>query len=508
MGILPFKFKLKVYLVLIGFGSLSWLAIVITLGFDVATIFAGVVVGGSIYGYAEFFVGEDERSGREKYDAGFLERQQAKWLDSDDPSQVSIDDLSKKSSNADPTPELDLETSLLALGQTGRGKSTFAKSVINRWNHQRQGIILHALSDGAGPNEFEQFVGAVSSPESDVVRLSTADPDVRWDVFQDYDTRMTEMVNIAEGMWDSESSKPTGYDESAKALLTCALAITSAKYDDFAYLDDVLTRLEVDEIVETTRNLPNSAAVVGSLDSMSHSELSSAYSVLMGRMRNLLMSDLFDESLPSFSLLEYYSNPVDYVVIDNIRTDTYARPFWRFFLSTAIDLAMENPEKQYFVLDELDKLPQIDGLSELASAGRTANAQGVLIAQDIHQIKTVYGEEIFQTIWGNSPNRAVFAPGDSQTAEYVLESLGKDEMTQQSISGSQADPNLSRSRSREDRYPITPRQLMGMSVGECLIQSRYGWWIAQIREPTFPELSPSESKDQSDDGNAVENLEQ
>lgn len=491
MGI-SLKFKVKASLVLAFFASLVWIGIYIKYGYGVAMIFAGVVVGGSIYSYGEFFAGEDETSGREKYDVGFIERQQAKRLVSDDPSQIPVNALSKKSPESDSTPKIDIETSLIALGQTGRGKSTFAKSVINRWNHERQGMILHALSDGPGSNEFEEFASAISRPEADVIRLSTAAPDVRWDVFQDYDTRMTEMANVAEGMWESESSKATGYDESAKALLTCALAVTSAKYNDFAYLDNVLTELDVEEIVEMTRNLPNSAAVVGPLDTMSNSELSSAYSVLMGRMRNLLMSDLFDESLPSFSLLEYYSNPVDYVVIDNIRSDTYARPFWRFFLSTAIDLSMENPEKQYFVLDEIDKLPQIEGLSELASAGRTANAQGVLIAQDIHQIKTVYGDEVFQTIWGNSPNRAVFAPGDSETAEYVLESLGKDEMTRQSVSGSRADPNSSRSRSREDQYPVTPRRLMGMGVGECLIQSRYGWWIAQISEPSFTESSLSD----------------
>lgn len=503
------KLKLLRNAVVVGVVSVSGLLLVglvllvsgSSLGF--LLIGAAVFIG---FGGAAQLLDVGEQSGREVYDASLVDRITAVHdSGGTGPETVPIDNLKKKDPDCRPKPTLDLDTSMIALGQSGRGKSTFAKSVVADWDHEKRGMIFHALSEGGGDNEFAEFAEAIAPSGADVIRLSTGDADVRWDVFGDFGDSMQDMAAIAEGLWAAYETEGTGYDESAKALLKCAVAVCSAhsEYGDFGQLDDVLTENDPDEIVEMAEQLPNSKAITATLKG---ADLDPVYQILLGNMQNLLLSDLFDESLPKWSITDYYENPTDYVVIDNKRSNDWANPFWRFFLSVAIKKSMELPQKQYFVLDEVDKLPRIDDLDKLASAGRSANAQGVVIAQDIHQIREVYGENKLNTIFGNSPNRAIFQPGDPETAEFALQSLGKDEVTEQSISTSVGggrngvQPNVNRQKSLREKYPITENELMSMGVGECLISSPVGWWQAEVSEPELPDPSESVSAaDETDD---------
>ena len=497
MTLLSDKFKLAVLrnAVLVGVvglvgllgGGLALLVAGSSLGF----LLIGAAVFGGFYGAAQLLdVGE--KSGREVYEVSLVDRMLATRSSGGAAEDVPIDDISKKNPDSDPQPTLDLETSMIALGQSGRGKSTFAKSVIERWDHENRGMIFHALSESGSENEFYEFAESIAPPGDEITRLSTVDADVRWDVFADFGQSMQDMAAIAEGLWKAYKTEGTGYDESAKALLKCAVAVCSAhdEYGDFGRLDDVLTENDPAEIVKMAESLPNSAAITATLKG---ADLSPIYQILMGNMQNLLLSDLFDDSLPTWSITDYFENPTGYIVIDNQRSNDWANPFWRFLLSVAIKKSMERPQKQYFVLDEIDKLPALDDLDKLASAGRSANAQGVVIAQDIHQIREKYGENKLNTIFGNSPNRAIFQPGDGGTAEFVLESMGKAEVTEQSVSSSVSgnrdgiNPNVNRQKSRREKYPITENELLSMGVGEALIVSPDGWWQVNVSEPELPE---------------------
>jgi len=514
MTLLSEKFKLAVLrnAVVVGiFGLVLLLAgglIALFAGSSLGFLLIGAAVFGGFYG-ASVLLDVGEKSGREKYEVSLVDRMLATRSSGESAEAVPIDDISKKDPDAPTQPTLDLETSMIALGQSGRGKSTFAKSVIERWNHENQGMIFHALSEAGSENEFYEFAQAIAEPGADLIRLSTVDADVRWDVFSDFGESMQDMAGIAEGLWKAYESEGTGYDESAKALLKCAVAVCSAhsEYGDFGQLDDVLTENDPDEIVEMAEQLPNSAAITATLKG---ADLDPIYQILMGNLQNLLLSDLFNDSLPKWSITDYFANPDGYVVIDNQRSNEWANPFWRFLLSVAIQKSMERRKKQYFVLDEVDKLPALDDLDKLASAGRSANAQGVVIAQDIHQIRNKYGDDKMNTIFGNSPNRAIFQPGDGKTAEYVLESLGKAEVTEQSVSSSVGgnrdgiNPNVNRQKSKREKYPITENELLSMGKGEALIVSPDGWWQVDVSKPELPQRdtpaleNPSDESDKPD----------
>jgi hypothetical protein len=297
---------------------------------------------------------------------------------------------------------------------------------------------------------------------------------------------MQDMKTISDGIWESQESIDTGWSDSARAILTAALAVTSARSGDIADLPDVLSRDPVD-IVEDCQQLPQGQIVTSSLSSMSSSDLDTAHSNLMSTIEPLLLSEIFDESLPTVSLTTYFDNPRGYICLDNVRSDSYARPFWRFLIQTAIDLSMQHPQTQYFVLDEFDKLPRISNLDELASAGRSAGSLGILAAQDVHQIDARY-PDLGRSIYSNSPNRAVFAAGDEDTAELALSAIGRDEMTQKTISEKSGirdgvTPDQGINKQRTEQYPLTRRELMDLDVGECLIDSPDGWWVSKITEP-------------------------
>jgi type IV secretory pathway TraG/TraD family ATPase VirD4 len=358
------------------------------------------------------------------------------------------------------------------------------KSVVDDWNIEGHGVIAHSLSEGDG-NEFVSFLDQRMDHEYDTLYiLSSQNSTHRWNPFDDYDQDMQSMRSIADGLWSSRDTVETGWSDSARALLTAALAVTSAITGDFADLPDVLED-GPETIIDHCQDLPDGRMITSSLESMSGQDLQTVHSTLMTELEPLLLSEIFDTSLPTISLTEYMSEPLGYVVLNNRRADTYARPFWRFLIQTAIDLSMEHPQRQYFILDEFDKMPRISNLDELASAGRSAGSLAVLAAQDAHQLDATY-PDLGRSIYSNCPNRAVFACGDEDTAELALGAIGRDEVTQTTVSQSAQEslnPDQGINRQRTEKYPLTHAELMNLDVGEALLHSQEGWWVSKITEP-------------------------
>jgi type IV secretory pathway TraG/TraD family ATPase VirD4 len=148
----------------------------------------------------------------------------------------------------------------------------------------------------------------------------------------------------------------------------------------------------------------------------------------MNQLRPLLLSDVFDKELPRIGLTDYYQDPEGVLLLDNVQKDRYARGFWRFLIQTAADYSFESAGTEYFLLDELDKLPPIGNLGELASRGRKPGSLAMLAFQDLGQLLDTYGEDTARTIWTNCPNSVTFNPGDDVGAEWAVDALGEEEV--------------------------------------------------------------------------------
>ena len=113
--------------------------------------------------------------------------------------------------------------------------------------------------------------------------------------------------------------------------------------------------------------------MASSLANLDSSDLQTIHGTVMNQLRPLLLSDVFDKELPRIGLTDYYQDPEGVLLLDNVQKDRYARRFWRFLIQTAADYSFESAGTEYFLLDDLDKLPRIGNLGELASRGRNAS---------------------------------------------------------------------------------------------------------------------------------------
>lgn len=388
-------------------------------------------------------------------------------------SGLNVDEVMMVADDADSaSPTLEDETSLAISGMSGRGKSAFIKGRMVKWGDDAT-IIAHAIAEDDGRNEMEEHLKHEMG--KDIVRLSSRNSTHRWDPFLDNRENMQSMERIATMLNQSKSTVSTGWSETAANYLTACIAVTSVEYSDFARLTDVLAS-DPDDVVNAVAQMPEGDLLAASLGG---SDLDPVQSTLLNDLSEVLYSEIFDPDLPRFSLRDIYSDPANRaIVLNNWLGDDFADPFFRFVVESAIDLSFETSTYQYFLLDEVDKLPYLKNLHNLASAGRSANGQGIIVFQNKSQMVDVYGDEHTETIWSNAANRVSFRCGDRQTANLVLSSLGQAQLRTSQISGNGRQKTSTQG--YEDKTPIPSNRLTQLTTGEALVVSPDGWWLCKL----------------------------
>jgi hypothetical protein len=446
------------------------------------------VLGVSLVGLVAWLGGvlstsDGPATGREVYDTGAGNTLKRRFSRSDE-NTIPVDEVYRKGENSSASPEIDREVSMGVAGQTNKGKSSFVKDDVQRWGAD-ESIFAHGLRESGERNEVRDFL---AEQGFDILSMSSQGSGVRWDPFLDTPQDLAEMQNLARGLYTAEQVKETGWSKSERMLLTAMLVYCSVEYGDFGYFPDVLETAP-EEIIETVEQIPEASLVVQSLKRADKSDLDVFYGNVTAVMAPLASSDICDRSLPAVGLGEFCENPQGRaVVLDNITSDTFADGFWRVLTTSAIDIAYETPGRQQFWLDEADKLPRIDNLGKLASAGRKSRTRGVIMVQDVHQLKKTYGDETAKTIWSNCPNRVMFSAGDAETAEFFLEGLGERELHERDVTAGTdeyGEIDQQTSYTTSVGTPLLTADLMNQEPGMALIQSPEGWWRAKISEPSF-----------------------
>jgi hypothetical protein len=428
--------------------------------------------------FLEFMAKDEQRptTGHEQFESGAGDTVVRAVSRSSD-GTVLVDNVDKRKQAGPAQPQLDLDLPMIVYGRTGVGKSTFVKARVKQCGLDDQ-VIAHALSERNKQNEFVDFF---ESQGTYVLKISSRDSDVRWDPLLDAEDSIIAMENIAIGVFSSREVKVTGWSEGARSMLVAAVVVTKANYGDFAKLEDVIDA-GPQYILEEIEDVPNAELVAASLHGLDRDDRDTIYRNLVRRIRPILLSDLCDEELPRISLRDYFSGSTDQaIVLDNVKKDTYAAGFWRFFCESAIEIAREVEGRQQFVLDEVDKLPAIRNLKDLTSAGRSAGVRGVIAAQDAYQLEAQYGD-LANSIWANTPNSVLFQPGDEKTAKLATRSLGEVELPKQTTSSTAAGGENT-SRSIEVGTPLLTGNLKNLGIGEALIVSPKGWWLCNTAEP-------------------------
>lgn len=404
---------------------------------------------------------------------------------------VPVDRVMRRDA-ATPEPVLDTDTSAGLTGSTNTGKSKSAKASLQAQGYDEP-LMAHGLvqppdelaDDPAIPRGTTEWYDFLRDNEGlDVEKIAAENSSVRWNPYLDLREDLRDMANLAEGLYHDPRSPETGWDEAGRSMLRAALLLTDAEHGDIAYLPDVMDENGPDGIVERVSQIPDMGPrAVSSLQN--HDDLSTVFQRVDNRLSNIMECDLFDPGVQPISLREFFdgSGP-DAITLEN-RTDArYAKSYWTFLLTQAIDITMNVPGKQQILLDEVDKLPKIPNLGDLASAGRSAGARGVIIVQSVSQMEMKYGENGARAIWGNCPNTYAFRPATAKSAEFALSSLGDYEMEAQSVSGDRHERRDKKiSKSMKEKKPLTTGDLMSLNTGEALVQSGQDWWLAKLAEP-------------------------
>lgn len=163
------------------------------------------------------------------------------------------------------------------------------------------------------------------------------------------------------------------------------------------------------------------------------------------------------------------------------------------------DFEDSKTRKIWFFLDEFPQLGKLENFSPLLEVGRSKGIRVVIGAQDMAQIRNLYGKDEAQS-WASMVGTQIFArinPGE--TADWIAKLVGNRivERPNLSVSGTQGgdSQNVSRSFSRETVPVLLPSQLsdeLGSTKGgvKCLLLGYRNANILLWPYTTLPKLRP------------------
>ncbi|SFS09974.1 Type IV secretion-system coupling protein DNA-binding domain-containing protein [Halomicrobium zhouii] len=439
----------------------------------------------------------------------------------DDEFVVPMAEVDNASEQAPAVPRMDQSVSTAFIGETGSGKTSAMQLFAEQYpNDDDVAVFVHDYGD-----DFQQFYGdrlahgdsgdnAEQSDESDeateqatehvtapdetgeVMRVAARNSDVVWNLFRDVE-REQDLREVAGAVF----GEPDGNDPFHNPALQVFEAVLVFLYREAAARDR-LDRLGHDDVVRFVNQemgelhgaLTSYDDLVGAashIDPDSGRGAPTVYSTLHEHVRDVFVGDFAAHG--EFSIREYLDDPAGVLVVDSSTGDLETcGPMFRLLLDWAIKRAMASSTPANFILDEVDRLPQLQQLPELAARGRAEGARALVGVQTVGQLKHRYGGAS-SGVLGNCPQGVYFAPGDSETTEYILDEIGdhRHDVASKSVSRSKRNqhsefnsPRYSRSRTvREtDRAPIPSGDLKQFTAGECIVKSPGHWWIGRIEQ--------------------------
>ena len=391
---------------------------------------------------------------------------------------VPLEAIMKKKDGAHPLPILNATVSTLVLGESGAGKTTSIRTMLDQVPFGDDvATVVHDFKD-----DYKQYF---ADRDIEYMLLSIEDSDVIWNMFLDV-TRERHYREIATAMMgDADGNDP--FHKPATSVLRAAMVYLHREGQKegttptHADLKELLARPR-----EELHGILSDAGIQGAeqIDAETGGA-SNVYNHVHERTDPLFEGD-FGES-GSFSLREWAENPNGRaLVVDNraIESRTLG-PMLRLVLDEAIRYSLDADAETNYILDEIDQLPPLKRLSTAASAGRDEGVRALIGIQTKGQLSAQYGEHI-DGILGNCIQGLYFGPGDSETVEYILNSVGKyrESVTSRTRSHTQGSYSSSATSREQDRTPITSGELRDMDTGDVVVENRSEWWIGKTAKPS------------------------
>lgn len=281
--------------------------------------------------------------------------------------------------------------------------------------------------------------------------------------------RPYDYANLAESFVPIMNRKEPFWEEGAQAVLEDIMSrLNKENQATNRRLVEVINVLKLDQIQEIVKALP--AAVY-----MDPDATKTALGIRMNVVKaaKALRYLVADDSRPQFSIRDWVMQPdEDSWLFLSSREDMLntMRPLITAWLDIALRSVMSLPPDRtrliWNVADELASLNKVNTLKDVITRARKYGLASILGYQNIAQLREIYGQNDAQTIVSMCQNTLTLRVPDFETAEYISDSLGKQEMHERdeniSYGANSIRDGVSISTKRNERALVMPAEVQGL----------------------------------------------
>jgi len=161
--------------------------------------------------------------------------------------------------------------------------------------------------------------------------------------------------------------------------------------------------------------------------------------------------------------------------LDRVRRETIG-PLVATALHMVISYNLTLKKRQDPLIVAIDELPTLylPNIQNWLNENRSDGFCGIIGLQNMNQLEKVYGKEMSRAIMTGCTTKAIFNPGEPESAEFFSKILGEEEIIYKSKSrstGGKGGSSTSTSDQDKTRKLFEPSQFLKMPAGTCVLIS-------------------------------------
>jgi len=321
-------------------------------------------------------------------------------------------------------PVLEETRHVLVLGSSGTGKTVLLSDLLDELLRRGERIVVHDFKG--------DFVQRFFNPDRDYLYNPFDERSIGWSIFEAMELE-TDLESVAMTLIPRTNQKEPFFEDAARALLVAIFHQLFAEGNrTYARLKEVLALDRLGLLKLLSNSSSEKARAAKAYLSDKGVTASSVLSTLANH--TAFFSHLQDQ--PTFGLEDWLRKERGVLFLANHqKTKEALRPMLTLFLDCLAkkllaqpDQHPKQPNKTFFLLDELGRMGRLDAIEDLLTQSRSKG--GVIIAsiQDLAQITALYGPEAKTTFLNNCGTKVCFSLSSDQEAKTLSEVFGEQEV--------------------------------------------------------------------------------
>ena len=398
-----------------------------------------------------------------------------------------------------PIPRENETRHLLAVGQSGSGKSTALRGLVRQIATRGEHALIY--------DPDNSYIRSFYRPERGDIILNVWDVrTARWNPLADIADpadayRLAAiLLPLPKGRGDND----IWYEQARAVIARIIYRLVREGSTDLNQLATTLTLANVDELRELVARTEAARAFEPGAEKAS----SSVAFMLSQPARIVAMLAAVPMSAQPFSFDVFYasldrhegSKPFIFLTAPRRYRDA-GLPVVTAWLDAAAAAILQRdtdaPCRAWLILDELPSLPPISSLMTLFPEGRKYGAAITIAFQSVAQLRDKYGEEGVHIITGQTACQLIMSVGDHPTATWAVELCGQVEVENQRTTESLDDKAKGERGSfalhRERKSLILDSEVMALTTGQAFLRVS-GSPLARItidQGPALPPIAPA-----------------